>query len=183
MIFFTLLLLLLLREGCWGSKCGQPPLCHCNPDIGLLACLDRTLKTWPNFTRFEKISTVHLDISNTQLITLPPFNIRDWPRLKIVDIRSNPQLDICHKLKSVFTLFDLTLHTDCTSKNVSDKQPEQKTLPAQWIISWISVITFTLEMIAAMGIVIARQLRKTRKHAESVLNSFTFIDKSVDSQV
>ena len=113
-----LVILITLMQGYKGSLCGQPQLCHCN--MGLLACLNNTLETLPDFTDYEKTNTMHLDIANTQMKTLPRFGVDEWPHLKMVDIRSNTDFDICHLLKQIFPQDDLTLLSDCTIANMSD---------------------------------------------------------------
>ena len=107
------LIILLLLPGVTGSLCGDPRVCYCNTEMGLLACLNVPLEKLPVFTDFEKATTVHLDIAETRLTTLPDFPISEWPLLRIVDLRDNPELDICEEGESRFPQKGLTLLTDC----------------------------------------------------------------------
>ena len=117
MLYFGVLLLL-VGSSC-GQICGIPPLCYCNTEIGILACLNETLETLPTFSTYEKANTVHLDIANTYLKTLPYFNVNEWPHLKVVDLRSNIHLRICKHLDEIFPFQDITLITDCTLNTIS----------------------------------------------------------------
>ena len=152
MIFLLLLLFLLLKEGCAEHLCAQPPVCHCNFDMGLLACVDSTIQILPNFTQTEKSNTVHMDIANTQLKELPVFQVQDWPLLKIVDLRSNPLLNICSHLKTLFPFPDLTLITDCSHINITtDDSPDNNNNPPssqqRIILLMSSVVVFVLNVI------------------------------------
>ena len=114
-----IIILITILGGCWGQLCGQPPLCYCNTEMGLLACMDTTTETLPDFSDYEKANTVHLDIANTHLKTLPIFNTYEWPYLKIIDLRSNIHLRICNHLEDILPIQDLTLLIDCPPKNIT----------------------------------------------------------------
>ena len=99
-------------------------------------------------------NTVHLDITNTQLRTLPLFSGNEWPHLRIVDLQSNIHLNICSRLEEIFDIQDLTLLIDClpqTSAGIHTRDPEHTA---------IYTIVIMIMVLLESGAVIAFFLQK-----------------------
>lgn len=94
-----------------GELCGQPPVCHCISDMGILACINSTIQTFPTFSQEEKADIILVDIAYTKIPWLPVFNQSEWPLLKIVDLRTNDMLDCENRTQLVAE--DVTLVDDC----------------------------------------------------------------------
>jgi len=96
-----------------GDWCGEPiPICHCNTDLGVLACLNTSIHQMPSFTQKEKNEVILLDIAYTNLTNIPVFNQTEWPLLQVVDLRGNARLHICHNVSDYFA-GHVTLILDC----------------------------------------------------------------------
>ena len=164
----TIIVLFLLLGDCWTQFCGDPPWCLCNTEMGLLACLNNTMKTLPNFNAYEKANTVHLDIANTQLKTLPLFSGADWPNLKIVDIRTNIHLTICSNLEEIFNIKDLTLLIDCPPKISRGFNTLNSKHTA--IYASVIMITLILETMAVIAFFLKMELKPTGYKEKSDAN-------------
>ena len=132
--------------------------------MGLLGCLDPAIQTFPNFSESVRVNTVHLDIANTQMISLPTF--KDWPLLQIADLRNNSQLNVCHQLEWLFPQNDITLYTDCettppvTAVPCTTGQLDQN----PFLFSVLCVVAVLVEMVAIAVWLIKRKISKVNNY-------------------
>ena len=106
-----------------GFLCGEPPLCHCILDMGILTCMDSTIEYFPTFNESEKSDIALIDIANTLISTLPVFERNDWPLLQMLDIRHNNRMDICGEFLMELVPKDIALLTDCTNVHNTSTTP------------------------------------------------------------
>ena len=167
-VTMLLVIFIMLWGVCFATPCGEPAWCQCDVDMGLTACLNHTMATFPTFSRFERHNTIHLDVANTQLVSIPVFNSANWPLLSIVDLRSNTQLDICAELDSLFQLKDLTLLTDCQEpENTTHSQPCHDHPIAATAYTVVCLVTLALES-AAVIIYAVRTRLKAQEESETL---------------
>ena len=84
-----------------GKPCGVPRVCNCVHDLGMLTCFGENITEFPKFSSGVKLSTLFLDIINTNITELP--SLKDWSSLEWVTLKRNEYLscDVIHK-ESVF---------------------------------------------------------------------------------
>ena len=87
------LLIVVSIGGIYGKFCGEPPICECYENLGLVTC--KGIDVFPKFNRSEIWNIDMLDIKNTSLTKLP--DLKDWTNLAMLTSVKNPFLD-CEQL-------------------------------------------------------------------------------------
>ena len=91
--------------------CGHPQLCFCL--IGYIMCSGVNLTYFPEFEWEYRNSTVHIDMSANHIKHLPNLSDHEWPKLEIVDVRTNPSIPCQEILKSAYLNQHLIIHHHC----------------------------------------------------------------------
>lgn len=100
------------------EKCGQPEGCLCTvPILFAITCLHQA-KVFPLFEDHETPGVTEIILRNTQIVGLAPFEKEKWPRLKYLDVRSNPMLT-CEVI-SQLERPGLIIMTDCDNDSTLD---------------------------------------------------------------
>ena len=105
MLFFLLTFHYAMSLRIFGlTQCGEPK-CNCFLNRGLINCspgLGPAYSRVPSFTSREVGNVTELNLSGNDLtrINTADFSTHRWPKLKIVDLRLNPNLD-CRSLENI----------------------------------------------------------------------------------
>ena len=100
------LIVILLIRGFYSHACGDPPMCTCTPNLGLITC--KGIEKFPRFNLSEIWNIDMLDIRNTSLHKLP--NLDDWANLAMLTVVDNPYLDCSELLYEGYRFF---VNSDC----------------------------------------------------------------------
>ena len=97
---------LLMISGVYCYPCGDPPVCSCKENLGLVVC--KGIEKFPKFNRSEVWNIDMLDIVNTSLHKLPKLD--DWTNLAMLSARGNPYLECSELLYEGYSFY---VNSDC----------------------------------------------------------------------
>lgn len=83
----------------------------CSCQLGVVICQGQEITSFPEFDKDTRLSAVHMYIDNTRLKNLP--DLRDWPLLRVLDVRNNPNLHCQELVNAHKERPDLDIHSDC----------------------------------------------------------------------
>ena len=128
------------------APCGEPPGCLCTvPILHSIVCISN-LTFFPLFPAHEKPGVLEIVLHRTWISDLFPFKEEAWPRLKYLDLRTNPLLscDVIAKLERP----GLAVYSDCPENATTDSvTTESVTTPPTeseptWTIPLICILVF-----------------------------------------
>lgn len=119
--------------------CGNPPVCQCLQEIGLMDCSNRDLSHLPTFRMMNQIGVKTLLLNQNSFKHIPFFNKRWWKSLEEVKMMDNPICDQNSPVKigNVVVELDQCAHTTegqtRTEVGGVDVTPKNDTLPPWWV--------------------------------------------------
>ena len=93
------------------GPCGTPPVCQCQPDLGIVLCSGMNVIGIPSFPEEVTSSALFLDVVSTNIMEMPSLN--EWTKLEWVTLKGNRRFD-CN-----FTVENIYVDTDCVSASNS----------------------------------------------------------------
>jgi hypothetical protein len=125
------LLFIMISFGCVGSTpCGVRHVCNCWGDgLNIVSCANKDLDIVPFIEKQHRRTAEILILDGNQLVSTEGLDLDDWPSLKELRVRTNPE-QVCPYLKRMeekLTSRGVSLIDDCTHESSPDE-----TIIAKW---------------------------------------------------